>query len=128
MKEETLGFLKTKLEAEASEIESELARIAKKDPAQASNWDATSGDIDVMSPLADPNEAADKIEELEENQMVTDALEIRHKQIKGALAKMDAGTYGTCEISGEPIEEERLQANPAARTCKEHMTEEETLS
>lgn len=127
MNPEKLVFFKTKLKAEAAEIEAELAKIAKKDDTRSENWDATPGDIDTMSPLADPNEAADKIEELEENQMVTDALEVRHKQITIALAKMSEGTYGTCEISGEPIEEERLQANPAARTCKEHMSQEETL-
>ncbi len=127
MDSEKLTFFKSKLEAEAMEIESELSKIAKKDPTQEENWDATPGGIDTMNPLADANEAADQIEELEENKMVTDALEIRHRQIKMALAKMDAGTYGTCEISGEPIEEERLQANPAARTCKEHMSEEEEL-
>jgi len=128
MDTEKLSYFKTKLQAEAAEIEAELSKIAKKDDSQKENWDATPGDIDTMSPLADPNEAADKIEELEENQMVTDALEVRHKQITSALAKMKEGTYGTCEISGEQIEEERLQANPAARTCKKHMREEETLS
>lgn len=128
MNQEKLAYFKTKLEAEASEIEAELDKIAKKDPAQKGNWDPTAGDIDVMSPLADPNEAADKIEELESNKMVTDALEVRYTQVMKALAKMDEGTYGTCEISGEQIEEDRLQANPAARTCKEHMKEEETLS
>jgi len=127
MNPEKLSHFKTKLKAEAAEIEAELSKIAKKDDSQAENWDATSGSIDTMSPLADPNEAADQIEELEGNQMVTDALEIRHRQITAALAKMDEGTYGTCEISGEAIEEERLQANPSARTCKAHMTQEETL-
>ena len=127
MNQEKLDYFKTKLEAEASEIEAELDKIAKKDPAQKGNWDPTPGDIDVMSPLADPNEAADKIEEFESNKMVTDALEVRYTQVTKALAKMDEGTYGTCEISGEAIEEDRLQANPAARTCKEHMGQEENL-
>ena len=41
----------------------------------------------------------------------------------GALggAAIAAGTYGTCEVSGEQIEEDRLEADPAARTCKAHM-------
>jgi RNA polymerase-binding transcription factor DksA len=128
MNSEQLAHFKNKLEAEAAEIEGELSKIAKKDPNQKGNWDATPGDIDVMNPLADANEAADKIEEFEENQIVTDALEVRHKEIKIALAKMEEGTYGTCEISGEAIEEDRLHANPAARTCKEHMSQEEDLA
>jgi RNA polymerase-binding transcription factor DksA len=46
----------------------------------------------------------------------------RLTDVKDALAKIDAGTYGICETSGEPIEEARLRANPAARTCMHHIT------
>src|SRR3954471_4072808 len=37
--------------------------------------------------------------------------------IDDALAKIDAGTYGTCEQCGQPIGEARLEAMPAARLC-----------
>ncbi len=50
-------------------------------------------------------------------------LENRWNEVRAALKKIEAGTYGICEISGEPIEEDRLEVNPAARTCKEHMDE-----
>jgi DnaK suppressor protein len=33
------------------------------------------------------------------------------------LTRLDAGTYGTCEVCGEPIGTARLEARPAARTC-----------
>jgi RNA polymerase-binding transcription factor DksA len=32
-----------------------------------------------------------------------------------ALTKMENGTYGICELTGEPIPEERLRAIPWAR-------------
>ena len=70
---------------------------------------------------ADPNETADNIEEFEENTAVLKELEIRYNNIKDTLAKIEEGKFGICEISGEPIEEDRLIANPAARTCKKHM-------
>jgi RNA polymerase-binding transcription factor len=38
-------------------------------------------------------------------------------QIDRALAKLDAGTYGTCERCGKPIGEERLRARPWATLC-----------
>lgn len=41
-------------------------------------------------------------------------------EIDAALQRMEAGTYGTCEVSGEQIEFERLQALPWARTTLEH--------
>src|SRR5262245_7546811 len=37
--------------------------------------------------------------------------------IDAALAKFDAGTYGTCETCDQPIAEPRLEAMPAARHC-----------
>ena len=43
----------------------------------------------------------------------------RHQlvEIEAAQARLDAGTYGSCETCGEPIGEARLEARPAARTC-----------
>jgi RNA polymerase-binding protein DksA len=38
-------------------------------------------------------------------------------EIDAALARLDAGTYGTCERCGQPIAEGRLEARPVARTC-----------
>jgi RNA polymerase-binding transcription factor DksA len=51
-------------------------------------------------------------------------LEVRYNEIKSALKKIEEsapGAYGLCEVGGEQIEEDRLEANPAARTCKAHM-------
>lgn len=39
--------------------------------------------------------------------------------VDDALARLEAGTYGTCEACGNPIGEERLQVQPAARFCVE---------
>jgi RNA polymerase-binding transcription factor len=41
-------------------------------------------------------------------------------EIDHALAKFDEGTYGICEVSGEPIPEERLEAIPWAREKVEY--------
>ncbi len=35
----------------------------------------------------------------------------------GAVARIRSGTYGRCEVCGEPIGEGRLAARPEARTC-----------
>lgn len=37
------------------------------------------------------------------------------KEVQDALDRMDQGTYGICEITGEPIDLERLKAVPFAR-------------
>ena len=36
-----------------------------------------------------------------------------------ALVKLAEGTYGICDVCGEPIPPERLQARPATATCVE---------
>jgi len=43
-------------------------------------------------------------------------------EVDAALARMDTGTYGLCEVCHEPIETERLIADPLARFCLDHLT------
>jgi DnaK suppressor protein len=38
-------------------------------------------------------------------------------EIDSALERVEAGTYGRCEICGTQISPERLEARPAARLC-----------
>ena len=38
-------------------------------------------------------------------------------EVERALAKMDEGTYGQCEVCGKDIAEPRLEAMPATRFC-----------
>ncbi len=44
-------------------------------------------------------------------------LEAELSDIENALSKLEKGTYGSCEACGEPISEERLQAQPSTRFC-----------
>ena len=113
------NYFKEKLEEELALVENELNEIGRRNPENKLDWEAEPGDMNVDS--ADPNETADNIEEFEENTAVLKELEVRYNDIKDALAKIENGTYGTCEVSNEPIEEDRLIANPTARTCKKHM-------
>ncbi|MFC6287141.1 TraR/DksA family transcriptional regulator [Nocardioides sp. GCM10027113] len=39
------------------------------------------------------------------------------EEIDAAAARLEAGTYGTCERCGEPIAVGRLEARPTARLC-----------
>jgi DnaK suppressor protein len=43
--------------------------------------------------------------------------ERRLVEIAAARDRVHAGTYGRCEVCGEPIAEGRLEARPVARTC-----------
>ncbi|MCU1454927.1 MAG: DnaK suppressor protein [Acidimicrobiales bacterium] len=44
------------------------------------------------------------------------------EQIDHALGKFDLGTYGICEVSGDPIPRERLEAIPWARERVQYKT------
>jgi RNA polymerase-binding transcription factor DksA len=114
-----IEFFKEKLEEELTLVEKELEEVGRKNPDNKADWEAEPANFDVDT--ADSSEMADKMEEFEENSAVLKELETRYNDIKDALAKIEKGTYGICEVSGDSIEEDRLIANPAARTCKAHM-------
>ncbi|WP_379544796.1 MULTISPECIES: TraR/DksA family transcriptional regulator [Psychrobacter] len=40
--------------------------------------------------------------------------------VENALSRIENGTYGECEVCGESIEEQRLEALPYATLCMEH--------
>ncbi len=48
---------------------------------------------------------------------VHDKLQLTLADIDRALAKLDEGTYGTCDVCGEPIPAGRLEALPWATRC-----------
>jgi len=52
----------------------------------------------------------------------------RHQldEVNAALARLEAGTYGTCERCSRPIPLARLRAMPAARYCVECQDLEES--
>ena len=113
---------KKKLEEELSLLEEELKTLGIKNPENSSDWIAVQPEENI-SP-ADENEVADTIDDFEINVAILRDLEIRYNNIKLALDKIEKGTYGFCEIKGHAIDEDRLEANPSARTCKEHMDED----
>jgi DnaK suppressor protein len=41
----------------------------------------------------------------------------RVQDLDTAIERLRVGTYGICEDCGQPIDPERLDARPAARTC-----------
>lgn len=115
------NYFKQKLEEELTQLEAELKTVGRKNPDNNNDWEATPAEIEPD--MAEETEVADAIEEFGNNTAILKQLEIRYNEVKDALAKIANGTYGICEISGEKIEEERLEANPAARTCIEHKEE-----
>lgn len=121
-----ISYYKKILNEEKVKLEVELDKIGARDTVREGVWEITAPPLDIMN--ADENEVADLAEEGHIESIVLTELEARHRSITHALSRIDAGTYGICEVGKEVIEENRLEANPAARTCRAHMTEEEHLA
>lgn len=118
MNKKAIEQFKKKLLAEKTDLEGQLNGIGRRNPDNAGAWEATSGDMDIDA--ADENEVADKLEELEENTGIVSQLDTQLGEVNAALERIDQGTYGLCEKCGKPIEEDRLMANPSARTSIKH--------
>jgi YteA family regulatory protein len=63
--------------------------------------------------------------EREKDLSILEQVEAELADVEHALRRLDEGTYGTCEVCGQPIPEERLEAMPATRFCVEHQAQAE---
>lgn len=117
MASDTTHF-KVKLEEEKSILESELSSLGRKNPEVAGDWQTTPDTLDTDT--AEDGELADMQEDFEERNAIQNQLENRLLDVVHALKKIDGGKYGVCEVGGEEIPHDRLEANPAARTCIAH--------
>jgi len=114
---------KEKLEEELAVLTGELSKIARINPSNPNDWEPIPANMDTLE--ADKNEVADRIEGFEKNTALVKELEIRFNNVKEALKKIEDGKYGICEDTGEQIPVARLEANPAAKTCAEHLGPDE---
>lgn len=102
-----------------SEITEELKTIGIHNPKNPSDWIAVPEDLDVEEP--DTNLSADTVESWNERRSIVATLESQYNNIVSALARIESGTFGVCEVCSAPIEEKRLNANPVSRTCMAHI-------
>jgi len=112
---------KEKLLEEKGRLENELKTIGHINPDSPTDWEPVPSTLNERE--ADPNKRADNYEETETNSAILTQLELQLTDVDDALSKIENGKYGICEVGGEEISEGRLNANPAARTCTEHMNE-----
>ncbi len=116
--EKTKVELKVRLEKEKEVLEQELEKLGTRNPANPSDWIPAMKDGQFG---ADRNDNADIIEEMTDANASLNELEGRLNEVLAALEKMEKNSYGVCVVGNEDIEADRLNANPAASTCKAHM-------
>lgn len=79
------------------------------------------------SKLSDPNDAATQEEEFRLELRTRDRERKLINKINQALQRVEDGTYGFCEETGEPIGIKRLEARPIATLCIEAQERHERL-
>lgn len=120
MKKRTLMRLKEELEAELARVQ---AGVAEMEAADRESLSEASGENAYRDHMADQGSATFEREldiTLEEN------LRRRLAEVKAALDRVEAGTYGICERCGAEIPEERLEAVPTASLCIQCKAAEES--
>jgi len=90
------------LEEERAQLKSQLADLG------------VDGGIAYDENFADSGQVA---AEQGENRALVGQLEETLMEVERALAKLDDGKYGECEVCGKDIGEARLEAMPATRYC-----------
>jgi RNA polymerase-binding transcription factor DksA len=82
--------------------------------------DLGTAENDDLSELSDydqhPADTATETFEREKDLSILEQLENELAELQAALERVDAGTYGVDEVTGDPIDPERLDAFPTART------------
>jgi len=99
---------------------SEMKELGVLNP-KSGVWEAIPNQDEIVVPEADENDRADRGEDFQERTSTLSTLEKRWNEIEKALKNIEEKSYGKCEICGEEIEADRLEANPAASKCKKHM-------
>jgi DnaK suppressor protein len=68
-------------------------------------------------PYGEQGELATEIVEVEKGLILETRVRDQLAEVEHALQKFDQGTYGLCDICGQPIEPARLEALPQANLC-----------
>ncbi len=110
--------IKEKLEKERDTLLEEMKDMGKLNE-ETGEWEAVPDEMEF--PEADENDRADRFEDFEARSSMMNTLGLRLNNILKALKGLNKDSFGKCEVCKKPIEVARLEANPAARTCKKHM-------
>jgi len=73
----------------------------------------------------DAYDLASEERDREINFILSDRERVKLQQIDDALARLDDGSYGICESCGLEIAEERLEAMPFTRLCRDCQQDQE---
>jgi RNA polymerase-binding transcription factor DksA len=112
-----LNHYRSLLNAEQERLVSNLEKMAYQDDTNPDDWVPIREDLNISNgESVEAFELAEEIQEFESQTATVKELEARLNEVKAALERIEDGTYGIDEVDGSPIDEDRLHANPAARS------------
>ena len=114
-----IAHFKERLDAEKKLLVQELQKVGRINPDNLSDWEPVAADLNVDT--AEAEERAGEITSFEDRSAIEFELEKKWNEVILALSSIENGTYGECVVCKSAIEEARLEANPAASTCRAHM-------
>ena len=109
-----LEHFRSRLESERGRLEHALATVNHSGSMIEETGDLAIGAGDHLADSATETFMRELDGGLEEN------AEHLLGEIDAALGRIDAGTFGTCQVCGREIEPERLEAVPYATLCIDH--------
>lgn len=86
--------------------------------------DSQAGELTTFS--QHPADVATETHERERDLSLIQTMEQGLEEVADARRRLSEGTYGQCEMCGEAIPDERLEAQPTARYCVRHQAEVES--
>jgi len=72
-----------------------------------------------------PGDSGTETFEMEKNVSLLEQVDDELLEVEAASQRLERGTYGSCQVCGRPIGDERLEAMPAARFCIEDQARAE---
>ena len=106
LSESTLSDLRASLEQERDDLRARLGEMGL----------LSGGELSFDQNFADSSQVTAERGEVE---ALAGNLRDSLIDVEAAIAKLDNGSFGTCENCGRPISPARLEAKPAARLCME---------
>jgi RNA polymerase-binding transcription factor DksA len=110
--------IKEKLEKERDALLEQMKDMGRLNK-ETGEWETIPEALEF--PESDENDKADRFENFEARSSMMKTLEPRLSAILKSLRGINRDSFGKCVVCGKDIEMARLEANPAAQTCKKHL-------
>jgi RNA polymerase-binding transcription factor DksA len=105
------GAARQKLDAERDKLQGLVSELRGETRPEETDAGGDLGSYDQNS-----SDSGNETNEEKKDLSILESLETELAEVEAALRRLDEGTYGVDEVTGDPIDPARLEARPQART------------